>query len=224
MIPLKDENPTNTFPFVTIAIIIANLLVFWFESRLGGGLDDTLVLFGAVPERIMHPESPVVLITLLTSLFFHADLGHLAGNMIYLWVFGNNIEDKLGHLKFIYFYLLCGIVASLGFMVLVPNSTLPLIGASGAISGVLGAYFLSSPEAKIQVLIPIFIFWKRIHIQAVWFLLFWVLLQFFYGTATFDLREAAKYGGISWIAHVIGFIAGALFFTIFLIKAAPKEE
>ncbi|MDD2752520.1 MAG: rhomboid family intramembrane serine protease, partial [Candidatus Omnitrophica bacterium] len=112
--------------------------------------------------------------------------------------------------------------ASLGFIMLVPNSKLPLIGASGAISGVLGAYFLSSPEAKIQVLLPLFIFWKKIRIQAFWFLLFWILYQFFYGTATFDLKESAKSGGISWIAHVIGFISGAFFLTIFSRKTTPE--
>jgi len=224
MIPLKDDNPTNTFPFATIGIIIINLLVFLFEMNSGGQLDAQLFLFGAVPYRITHLEGLPVLITLLTALFFHMDIVHLAGNMLYLWVFGQAIEDKLGHLKFIYFYLICGIVASMGFIMLIPDSKLPLIGASGAISGVLGAYFLLYPESRIQVLVPLFIFWKKIRIQAFWFLLFWIILQLFFGTTTFNLSKTANSGGVGWIAHVIGFIAGALFLTIFSMHTVSARS
>lgn len=215
MIPLKDENPTQTFPFVTIAIIIINALVFIYELSLGSQLQDKITLFAATPYNITHLDNPSALVTLITSLFLHAGFAHIIGNMLYLWVFGNNIEDRLGHARFILFYLLCGIVATFGHIVIAPDSKVPLIGASGAVSGVLGAYLLLYPRAKVLVLIPLFFIWRIVRLQALWFLVFWIILQFLYGASSFALANAADRGGqVAWFAHIFGFFAGMLFLGI----------
>jgi membrane associated rhomboid family serine protease len=138
--------------------------------------------------------------------------------MLYLWVFGNNIEDRLGHLRFTYFYLFCGALTGLFYSAIVPNSVIPLIGASGAISAVLGAYFLLYPTNKVIVLIPFFIFWKIVRLPAFWFLLIYILLQFFYGGVLSSAAEFAEEGGIAWFAHILGFVFGAVLLGIFLKK------
>ena len=193
-----------------------NLVIFLYQLSMGKEFVGSLYLFGVVPHKIMHMRNPVVLITLFTSLFFHADFLHLAGNMLYLWVFGNNIEDRLGHLRFAYFYLICGALTGLVYSMIIPNSEVPLIGASGAISAVLGAYFLLNPLTKVSVLLPIFIFWRIVKIPAFWFLLIWVLLQFFYGGLFESAADIADKGGVAWFAHILGFVFGALFLGVFL--------
>lgn len=218
MIPLKDENPTKTFSFVTVAIIVINVLVFIYELSMGEQLEGKIALFAVTPHNIMHMSNPGVLLTLITSLFFHAGFAHILGNMLYLWVFGNNIEDRLGHAKFILFYLSCGIVATLGHIITAPDSKLPLIGASGAVSGVLGAYLLLYPRARVLVLVPLFYIWRVVKVQALWFLIFWIILQVFYGTTSFALMDATDRGGVAWFAHIFGFFAGMLFLGIFLKK------
>jgi membrane associated rhomboid family serine protease len=210
VIPLRDENPTKSFPFITIAIIVINILVFIYELSLGTRLQDKIFYFSVVPYNITHLGSLNALLTLITSLFFHASFAHIIGNMLYFWVFGNNIEDKLGHIRFIFFYLSCGIVATLGHIITAPNSKIPLIGASGAISGILGAYLLLYPRAKILVLMPFFYFWRIVKVQALWFLLFWIILQFFYGTTSYALTNASVEGGVAWFAHIFGFFAGII--------------
>lgn len=219
MIPLRDENPSRTFPIVTVSIIGINILVFIYELMLGNALQDKIMQFGAVPYDITHFTSAAVLLTLFTAMFFHAGFAHILGNMWYLWIFGNNIEDKLGNIKFIFFYLSCGVVATLGHVFTDPGSKLPMIGASGAISGVLGAYIILYPRAKVLVLIPLFYIWRIVKLQAVWFLGFWILLQLFYGTASFTLADASTQGGVAWFAHIFGFFAGWVFLGIFLKNA-----
>lgn len=216
MIPLRDENPTKTFPFITITIIVINALVFIYELALAGGLEDKIYQFAVIPYNITHLSNPGVLLTLITSLFFHAGFAHIFGNMLYLWVFGNNIEDRLGHIRFALFYLSCGIMATLGHIVTNFDSRLPVIGASGAISGVLGAYLLLYPRAKVLVLIPIFYIWRIAKISALWFLLFWIILQLFYGVTSFALVGQQDQGGVAWFAHIAGFFSGMLFLGIFL--------
>ncbi len=219
MIPLRDDNRSDNLPFVTIGIIMLNLVIYLYQLSLGPQFEEAIFLFGVMPYKIMHLKNPIVLVTLFTSLFFHADFLHLLGNMLYLWVFGNNIEDRLGHLRFAYFYLICGALTGLAYSMIIPNSEIPLIGASGAISAVLGAYFLLNPLAKISVLLPIFIFWRIVKVPAFWFLLLWVLLQFFYG-GIFDsnIADIADKGGVAWFAHILGFIFGALLLGVFLKK------
>ena len=216
MIPLKDENPSKTFPVITISIILINVLVFLYELRLGDQLEDKISQFAVIPYNLIHSNDPKVLLTLITSLFFHGGFAHIFGNMLYLWVFGNNIEDRLGSFRFLFFYVSCGIIATVGYIITTSNFQIPVLGASGAISGILGAYLLLYPRAKILVLIPFFYMWRIVKIKAFWFLLFWILLQFFYGTTSYVLLEAANKGGTAWFAHIFGFFAGMLFLGVFL--------
>lgn len=214
MIPLRDENPTKTFPFVTIIIIAINILVFIYELSLGRQLESKIGQFALIPYNVTHLVNITSLSTLITSLFFHAGLAHIIGNMLYLWVFGNNIEDRLGHARFIFFYLFCGIVASFGHILTALNSKIPVIGASGAVSGVLGAYLLLYPKAKVLVLIPFFYIWRIAKVPAMWFLLFWIFLQFIYGAGSLALSDEPARGGIAWFAHIAGFFAGLILIKV----------
>lgn len=215
MIPLRDENPTRTFPFITIAIILLNILVFIYELVQGEGLQDKIMQFAVIPYNLAHLAGPRVLLTLITSLFFHAGFAHLFGNMLYFWVFGNNIEDRLGHIRFIFFYIICGVIATFGHVITAWDSQLPVIGASGAVSAVLGAYLILYPRAKVLVLIPLFFIWRIARVQAMWFLVFWIVLQFLYGTATSALAGSGR-GGVAWFAHIAGFFSGILFLRLLL--------
>ena len=203
---------------MTIAIIIINTLVFIYELTQGQHLEDKIMQFAVIPYNLIHTHSPRVLLTLVTSLFFHAGLAHLFGNMLYLWVFGNNIEDRLGHLKFVFFYLLCGVVATFGHLLTNANSKIPVLGASGAISGVLGAYLILYPRAKVLVLIPLFYIWRIAKVQALWFLVFWIVLQFLYAGTTSALTIGEEGQGVAWFAHIAGFFSGILFLRLFLRK------
>jgi len=221
MIPLKDENPTRTFPFVTISIIVINALVFLYELSLGPGLEGLVKRFGVIPYELSRSLGIAVLLTLFTSLFLHGDFFHILGNMLYLWIFGNNIEDKLGHLRFIFFYISCGIAASLGHVLSSLNSQIPTIGASGAISGILGAYLVLYPNAKILTLVPLFYTFRIIRINAKWFLLIWIIMQIFSTTASVTYANSSTSGGVAWFAHITGFFAGILF--LFLLSARRKN-
>lgn len=223
MIPLRDENPIRIFPYVTVGIIAINILVFIYEMLQGTHLEDKIMQFAAIPYNITHLGSPAVLLTLVTSLFFHAGLFHLFGNMLYLWVFGNNIEERLGYIRFIIFYFACGIIATLGHIISVSDSKLPMIGASGAVSGVLGAYLLLYPRARVLVLVPLFYFWRIIKVKALWFLLFWIALQFISGTASSLVMDTQARGGVAWFAHITGFFAG-IFFCLFLKKEKNTDR
>ncbi len=235
MIPLYDENPTETTPYVTIALIAINIFVFFFvQPALGSGVRLSLHLpghwvmvtgreaaawvWGAIPYEIFHSREitphywvPVPL-TLLTCMFLHGGIFHLGGNMLYLWIFGNNVEDVLGHIRFLVFYLLSGVLATLAHAMTAPNSMLPLIGASGAISGVLGAYMLRFPTARIKTLIILIIFITTIDIPAFFFIGFWFFMQFINGTASLGIGQT---GGVAWFAHIGGFIAGIILFSLF---------
>jgi len=223
MIPLRDENPTRTFPFVTIALIVLNGLVFVFELSLGPQVKEAIHRYGVIPYAITHLEDWAVLKTLVTSLFFHAGLMHIAGNMLYLWIFGNNIEDRLGHFRFIIFYLLCGIAASFGHILFAWNSMIPTIGASGAISGVLGAYLLLFPRARILTLLPLFVIWRIVTIDARWFLLFWIFYQILNGSVSFSMTQQGSMGGVAWFAHIAGFFAGMLLLMVFSPKRRKRN-
>ena len=216
MIPLKDENPTKTFPFVTITIIAINVLVFIYELNLGSQLEDKITEFAVIPYNIIHMRNPGVLLTLITSLFFHAGFAHVFGNMLYLWIFGNNIEDAVGHLKFVVFYLICGLAGSYLHILTAKSSNLPTIGASGAISGILGAYIVLYPRAKILALVPTFGFIRLVKVPAYFFLGFWILLQLLYGLPS--LAAAASEGGVAWFGHIGGFLAGLILIHFFRKK------
>lgn len=208
MIPLKDDNPTRTIPFVTISFIAMNILVFIMELMYAGDREAVVYAFGAIPYNITsfaHTQPLHPFLTIFTSMFMHGGLFHIAGNMLYLWIFGNNIEDQLGHIKFIFFYLFCGIVAVLAHTMTAPSSTLPMIGASGAISGVLGAYVLLFPHARVHTLLFFFIFVKIVRIPALIVIGFWAIIQVINGLVS---QGFLPQGGVAWFAHVGGFMAG----------------
>jgi len=219
MIPLHDDNPTTINPVVTITLIVVCFLVFLWQQALpvhdqarvlaGLGVIPAVLLGGAsLPhEYALLPVGA----TLFTSMFLHAGWMHLIGNMLYLWIFGNNIEDAMGHVRFIVFYLLCGVLAGVAHAFSEIGSEIPTIGASGAISGVLGAYLLLYPRAQVMVAFPAFpLLWRPIYLPAVVVLGFWFLLQ-----VINSALDAGQAGGVAWLAHVGGFVAGMLLIPLF---------
>jgi len=185
---------------VTIGLIVANTLVFLFQVSLPRPeLRMFVQEFGLIPAQFSVP-------TLVTSVFLHGGWLHFIGNMWYLWIFGDNVEDRMGHLRYLAFYLICGIVAGLGHVVIGPDSYLPTIGASGAIAGVMGAYFVLYPRSRILTLIPIIVFIQIIEIPAVFFLAFWFIMQLFSGVGS--LAGPNQAGGVAFWAHIAGFVAG----------------
>src|SRR5437870_10861553 len=217
MIPLRDENPTTLTPVVTVSLIVLNCLVFLYQLSLGPAEERFILSYAAVPAEWFLPGTvvgdPAVpsALTVLTSMFLHAGFMHLGGNMLYLWIFGNNIEDVMGHGRFVLFYLLCGVAAVFGHAITAPDSTVPMIGASGAIPGVLGAYLLLFPRARVRVLFFFGFFIRTIYVPAAIVLGLWIVLQVF--NAAFNL--GGEGGGVAWFAHVGGFRAGLVLIKIF---------
>ncbi|HDN79606.1 MAG: rhomboid family intramembrane serine protease [Chloroflexi bacterium] len=210
MIPLADDIPSRRFPIVTYFIIALNVLVFFFELALGPHLDKFIAVFGLVPWRIMHlGRYPLVFITVFTSMFLHAGWVHIFGNMLYLWIFGDNVEDAIGHFRFLLFYLICGLTAAAAQVLANPISRIPMVGASGAVAGVLGAYFLFYPRARVLMAIPIFFYFEIIAVPALLVLGSWFLVQLLNGLATITATTAIT-GGVAWWAHIGGFVAGMI--------------
>lgn len=214
MIPLKDRNPTKLFPYANVCIILINVAVFAYEVSQGSGLEEFIRTYSVIPADLFssiqrHAFFENSFRGVFTSMFLHAGWLHLGGNMLYLWVFGDNIEDKLGHARYVVFYLICGIISSALYVYVDPHSRVPTIGASGAISGVLGAYMLLFPKAKVLTVIPIFIFLQFVELPALIVLGLWFVLQFFSGLASLGY-QTAEAGGIAWWAHVGGFVAGLI--------------
>jgi membrane associated rhomboid family serine protease len=200
MIPLRDVIPSRTTPYITITIIGLNAVAWLFEISLSHeDLNEFLTIYGVVPAYFSAP-------TLITSMFLHGGWMHVIGNMWYLWIFGDNVEDRVGHGRFILFYLLCGIAAALGQVAVDPNSTLPTIGASGAIAGVMGAYFVLYPHSRVLTLIP-WIFLQVVELPATVLLGFWFLMQLF-SAGTIAMTTHSRGGGVAFAAHVIGFVSG----------------
>lgn len=224
MIPLRDDNPTSIVPYLTIGFIVACVLIFFWQISLDPSGQKLVVYgLGVIPAALFnHAQLPPELylapasLTVFTSMFLHGGWMHLIGNMLYLWIFGNNVEDAMGHFKFILFYFLCGVAAV--FAQALPNtsSEIPMIGASGAISGILGAYLLLHPHARVLVLIPLGFFSQLIHIKAGWVLGIWFGLQLFS-----TLSTGGNAGGIAFGAHIGGFIAGMILVPIFRNKDVP---
>jgi membrane associated rhomboid family serine protease len=204
MIPLRDVIPSRTTPYLTVTIIVLNALAWLFELALPRDiLPVFLQVYGVVPADFRAP-------TLITSMFLHGGWMHVIGNMWYLWIFGDNVEDRMGHGRFLIFYLLCGIVAAVGQIVMDPDSTLPTIGASGAIAGVMGAYFVLYPQSRVLTLIPIFlVFMQVVELPAIILLGFWFLMQLFNAGAV-AVTASTHGGGVAFMAHVAGFVAGAV--------------
>ena len=200
MIPLRDVIPSRTFPYVTITIIVLNALAWILEvSMPPRQLNEVLYAYGVVPADFHVP-------TLVTSMFLHASWSHIIGNMWYLWIFGDNVEDRCGHARFAIFYLLCGIAAALGQVAMNSTSSIPTIGASGAIAGVMGAYFVLYPHSRVLTLIPIFL-WDIVEVPAIVLLGFWFLMQLFNAGAV-AVATTGTGGGVAFAAHVVGFVAG----------------
>lgn len=211
MIPFRDNIPSRSFPAITIALILANSAAFFYELLLGRQLHLLLWAYALIPARLIDSFlrlDPAGLVPLFTSMFLHAGWLHLIGNMWFLWIFGDNVEDYLGHLSYLGFYLGCGLIGNLVQVVLNPSSTIPCLGASGAIAGVLGAYLLLYPRARVLTLIPLFILWPIIEIPAFIVLGVWFLEQFLYGLSY--SANAAQQGGIAWLVHVGGFLSGMI--------------
>jgi membrane associated rhomboid family serine protease len=207
MIPLKDENPTHSFPIVTYGLIAVNILVFLWQISLGPAGEALLMQMALIPAEVTQGLSLKGAQTFLTSIFMHAGLAHLLGNMLYLWIFGDNVEDTLGHLRYLPFYLAGGFVASLTHILLYPTSLIPTVGASGAIAAVLGAYLLLFPHRRVVTLIPLGFFLQIARLPAVIVLGGWFLLQLFEGTLALGMAEL---GGVAFWAHIGGFVFGML--------------
>ncbi|HUK36787.1 MAG TPA: rhomboid family intramembrane serine protease [Vicinamibacterales bacterium] len=214
MIPLRDVIPSRTFPFVTITIIVLNALAWFLELSMSPrGLREFLYVYGVVPANFRAP-------TLVTSMFLHASWSHIIGNMWYLWIFGDNVEDRCGHGRFVVFYLLCGIAAALGQVAMNSASMLPTIGASGAIAGVMGAYFVLYPHSRVLTLIPIFLY-DIVEVPAIVLLGFWFLMQLVDAGAVAVTTNSTG-GGVAFAAHVVGFLVGVG--GIFLFRKGERAE
>jgi membrane associated rhomboid family serine protease len=216
MIPLRQTPPPAKPPVVTRALVIANAIIFLAQLMLGARTESLINTFGYIPARMTHPAAfgttqLEVTITLVTSLFLHGGLVHLFGNMIYLWIFGGGVEEALGRFRFIIFYVVSGAVGSLTHTALFPNSLVPSIGASGSIAGVLGAFLVLQPGARIITLFPLVVYWAMAEIRALIFLPVWFAMQFLNGfLALTAAQRTQEVAGIAWWAHVGGFLFGAV--------------
>jgi rhomboid family protein len=237
MIPLKDDVPSRSLPLVTVGLIVLNVLGFLYKLSLGldargpgaGAAEALLAEFGLVPCRLtqscpaglgrLGDDFPSPIATIFTSMFLHGGLLHVGGNMLYLWIFGDNLEDTLGHGRFLFFYLTAGVAAALSQTLVSPSSSVPMIGASGAVSGVLGAYLLLFPHASVYTLVTFGFFVK---VPALIVLGFWIVLQLLNGYLTISAHSfrLGETGGVAWFAHIGGFLAGML--LLFLLR--PRQS
>lgn len=214
MIPLRDENPTRSVPYVVYVLIAFNVIVFMYNGTLDPRVHNPLSGFELVPAELIAgrdvpPATPVPpWVTIFTSMFMHANLLHIGGNMLYLWIFGNNIEDTVGHFKFVLFYLAAGTAAALAQVATDPYSSTPMVGASGAIAGVLGAYLVLFPRARIITLLFLFVFIQVVALPASVVLGFWIVLQVV-NSLIFSSGMVSG-GGVAYAAHIGGFVAGVI--------------
>ena len=221
MIPLRDNIPSRRFPIVNWLLIAANVLVFLFEISLGQGrLEQLIMSYGLVPARIAADPASNWL-TIFTSTFLHGGWLHLISNMLALFIFGDNIEDRMGHLAYLFFYVAGGFAAGLLHILTNLGSAVPTVGASGAIAAILGAYLILYPRARILTIIPIFFFIQVIHIPAPIYLIFWFISQLFNGAAQI-VSNTYQDGGVAWWAHIGGFIFGALIALLFYRRRSPR--
>ncbi len=222
MLPLKDDIPSSRFPALTVLFIALNGIVFVLELAAGNELDRMLLTFGIIPARYTIPEVARLftvreqLLPFLASMFLHGGWIHLIGNMWILWIFGDNVEDRLGRFRYAFLYLIGGVVAALVHIYTNPASTLPTIGASGAVAAVMGGYFLLYPRANVAMIVPPFFLGPIFVVPAVLFLGFWFVLQFFNGTLS--LMSSSQVGGIAWWAHAGGFVFGALLCSVLKVR------
>jgi membrane associated rhomboid family serine protease len=237
MIPIDDENPTRITPYVTYTLIAVNILVFIYELTLSDrGLTQFFYEWAIVPRQftgaitgnpvpVLRGEPPEFF-TFISSQFLHGGFAHIAGNMLFLWIFGNNVEDKLGHFKFLFFYLTCGVLAGLTQWYFSQSSAIPSLGASGAIAGVMGAYIIRFPLANVKTVIPLGIFPFVVRIPAFYYLGIWFLQQALYGFATLTPRTnvGMEGGGIAYWAHAGGFVFGAILGPLLGLFSSNYDE
>jgi membrane associated rhomboid family serine protease len=217
MIPLRDVIPSRTTPLLTVTIIGLNAFAWLFELSLDEDtLHEFLYQFGVVPAYFSTP-------TLVSSMFLHGSWSHFLGNMWYLWIFGDNVEDRMGHGRFVVFYLLCGVAAAIGQTLIDPLSTLPTIGASGAIAGVMGAYFVLYPHSRVLTLLPLIVFWQIVELPAIFLLGFWFLMQLF-SAGAIAVTAHTQGGGVAFMAHVAGFVVGAAGVFVFRKRELPQAR
>ncbi len=217
MIPLRDANPTRRVPFVTYGLIAVNAAVFLFQESLPERPYAGFVFSYAATPALITAHFGAYAYTLVTSMFLHGGWVHLLSNMLYLWIFGNNIEDRLGRVRFLLFYLICGFAASAAQVAIDPSSAVPMIGASGAISGVLGAYVVLFPNARVLTLVFYFFLVRLVELRAVWLLGFWFLMQLVSGLGSLGM---VRMGGVAFFAHIGGFVAG---FLLVLLLAPSRR-
>jgi membrane associated rhomboid family serine protease len=219
MFPIWDDIPTKKFPLITVILIALNSMVFFYQLSLGEKFSEFIYSMGLLPFEITHhvdlfPSGPsLIYLTIFSSMFMHGSIVHLLGNMLFLWIFGNNVEDYLGRKKFVIFYLVCGIAAAFTQVFFNPDSRVPMVGASGAIAGVLGAYSVLYPRAKVTTVIIFIFFIRLIKIPAIIVLSFWIIYQFLYGISS--LAATTGEGGVAWFAHIGGFICGVILIKLF---------
>ena len=216
MIPLRDSTRSRTFPIVNVSLIVINFIVFFKEISLSNqALNQLTFTYGLIPAHVasqLAAGAPLLSLAtpFITAMFLHANWLHIIGNMLYLWIFGDNVEDRVGHLPYLFLYLLVGVAGSIVYCLASPASQVPIIGASGAIAGILGAYFVLYPKAKVLTLLPLFFFITLVEIPAVWFLLLWFGMQVLNGFTT-----SLDADSVAWWAHIGGFVAGAVLINLF---------
>ncbi len=236
MFPLRDNIPTEHFPVVTVLLIVANAFVYFFlQGGLwslpdgGAGGDWPVALYAAIPCEFTGdgvcntaPGGPPTILTAFTSMFMHGSLLHIGGNMLFLWIFGNNVEDSMGPFRFIVFYLLSGLAADAAQILIDTSSTIPTLGASGAVAGVLGGYLLLFPRARVVTVIFIIFFFTILELPAILFLAIWIGQQFLF--AYFDLVGPSEGGGVAYFAHIGGFLVGLALIRVFASERRRKRQ
>jgi membrane associated rhomboid family serine protease len=225
MIPIRDSARTRTFPIVNTTLILTNIMVFvWMLSLTQAEMLESAYGLGLIPAQFGQALSEGRLVAAVTPLvtyqFLHGGWFHLIGNMLYLWVFGDNVEDNLGHIPYLFFYLVVGGIAGFAQFSLDSASTIPIVGASGAVAGILGAYLLLCPNARVLTIIPIFFFVTLAEFRAVFFLIFWFVLQIFNGIASIGIDSVT----VAWWAHIGGFLAGVILIKLFVRKSVCEEK
>src|ERR1700683_2962048 len=235
MIPLRDNQATRRLTLINVILIAANVAVFFYEVSLGAGIQNFIYDYAMIPVRLTdalqgsHQAARVAsgygggvppLETIITSMFLHGGILHLAGNMLYLFIFGAAVEEAMGHLRFLFFYLACGSAAALATAAFAPTSTVPVIGASGAIAGVLGAYFVLYPRGKITTILPIFVLMYFVKIPAIVYLLIWFVAQLYSGLS----QSGQSAGGVAWWAHVGGFLVGMILGPLLATRSAQVRR
>ena len=218
MIPIRDDNPTHITPIITYLLILVNIIVFIFQMMLGSNNEAFIYQFALIPADVTNMVSLGAIFDIFTSMFMHAGLAHIGGNMLYLWIFGDNVEDRLGSVKYLFFYIVGGVVASLTHIITNPGSQIPTVGASGAIAAVLGAYLVLYPSQKVLTLIPLG-FWMRMTMLPASIVLgLWFVLQFFQGVMSLGMADV---GGVAFWAHIGGFVSGVVLGWLF---KKPERE